>query len=298
MAQLALDPLSPSPSEGPGTSRPAAKRGRPGLDIVIPAVLLGAVVVACLFGPRLLGLPDPNAQTLTDARLGLGTPGHPLGADGLGRDVLARVLVGGRISLLVGLGAVALGFAVGGVLGLIAGFLGRWTDTVLSRLIDMVLAFPALVLALTIATYLGPSVRNVIVAISFFTVSSYFRLARAGAIALRDRDFVMAARLAGARSGFLLVRHVAPLVFQSLLAYGLLAVGTAILIESGLSFLGLGVQPPQATWGVMISEGKAELALAPHIALAPGIFLFVTMVALNVLGDGVRARVDRRSGAA
>lgn len=295
MAQLEHETAAPGlPST---VAWPARRRGRFAVGIVAPATLLGLIVLACLVGPPLVGLPDPNAQDLAAARQGVGSPGHLLGTDALGRDVLTRALHGGRISLLVGVLSVALGLVVGGAFGLVAGYRGRRTDMVLSRVVDVLLAFPALVLVLAIATYLGPSVQNVILAIAFFTTTMYFRLARAGAIALRDREFVIAARLAGARSGYTLARHIAPLVAQPLLAYSLLAVGAVITVESGLSFLGLGVRPPQATWGVMIADGKPELTIAAHMTFVPAVFLFLTVVALNMLGDALRARADRNTGA-
>lgn len=298
MARLAGDTASPSTADVSLRSRTGRSRRRLDLNLVLPAVLLASIGLACLVGPLVGGLPHPNVQNLVDARLGVGTPGHPLGTDALGRDMLARLLYGGRISLLVGFGAVALGFLVGGSFGLVAGYAGKYTDAVVSRVVEVLMAFPALVLALAIATYLGPSVRNVTLAIGFFTVPLYFRLARAGAIALRDRELVVAAQLAGARSGYILIRHVAPLVAQSLLAYSMLAVGASIMVESGLSFLGLGVQPPQATWGVMIADGRAELVAAPHIVFVPAACLLLTIVSLNLLGDAITARTQRKSGAA
>lgn len=265
-----------------------------GLDLWLPALVLAVIVGACVFGPLFGALPDPNAQDLSQAGASLVAPGHLLGTDALGRDLLARCLYGGRISLLVGVGAVALGAVVGGSLGVLAGYLRGVTDTVISRFVDMLLAFPALVLAIVVATYLGPSVRNVILAVGFFTVPAFVRLSRATALSVRERDSVLAAKLAGARPGYVIVRHVVPNVLASLLSYGLLMIGTAMILEASLSFLGLGVQPPAASWGSIISAGKADIADAPHIALVPGAFLFATVVVLNLAADAIQVRLDRR----
>lgn len=285
--------LAPAALHQAGGRRLRLRAG--GLDLWLPLLVLVLVVGACVFGPLLGVLPDPNAQDLSRAGATLGTPGHPLGADALGRDLLARCLSGGRISLLVGVGAVALGAVVGGALGVLAGYLRGATDTVISRFVDMLLAFPALVLAIVVATYLGPSVRNVILAIGFFTVPAFVRLARATALSVRERESVLAAKLAGARSGYIIVRHVVPNVLASLLSYGLLMIGTAMILEASLSFLGLGVQPPAASWGSMIAAGKADIADAPHIALVPGAFLFLTVVVLNLAADALQVRLDRRT---
>lgn len=285
--------LAPAVLAGAGRRRLRLRRGA--LGLWLPLLVLVLIVGACVVGPLLGALPDPNAQDLDHAAATLGSTGHPLGADALGRDLLARCLYGGRISLLVGVGAVALGALVGGTLGVLAGYLRGPTDTVISRFVDMLLAFPALVLAIVVATYLGPSVRNVILAIGFFTVPAFVRLARATALSVREREPVIAAKLAGARSGYIIVRHVVPNVLASLLSYGLLMIGTAMILEASLSFLGLGVQPPDASWGSIIAAGKADIADAPHIALVPGAFLFLTVVVLNLTADALQARLDRRT---
>lgn len=257
----------------------------------MPAWLLAVIVGGCLLGPWLLpGIPDPDIQDLSRAREGLGAPGHLLGLDELGRDVLSRSLHGGRISLVIGVSAVVIGLVVGGALGVVAGYLGGWVDSVISRCVDVLLAFPPLVLQLTIATYMGPTVRNVIIALALYTVPTYARLARAGALGLRQRNHVLAARLAGAPPWHVMARHIVPNVMNSLIAYSLLALSTTIILAAALSFLGLGVPPPQASWGTMISSGSGLLDTAPHISLVPGVFLFLTVVALNMLNDRLSSR--------
>lgn len=263
--------------------------GSLGPAVLGPGIVLAVILFALAVGP--LFLPDPNATQLTSARLPPLSDGHLFGTDNVGRDVLARALDGGRVSLLVGLAAVAIGFGIGGTFGMIAGYFGGRVDTVIMRLNDLLLAFPSLVLALTIAAYLGPSTRNVIIAIGFFTIPAHTRLARAATLSLVQRDFVLASKLMGAPAHHVLVRHVAANVFFPLLAYALLVVATSIVTEASLSFLGLGVTPPQASWGVMIADGRAELARAPHVVLLPGALLFATVLSFNLLGDALRSKL-------
>lgn len=260
-----------------------------GPAVLIPGGVLGSIMLVLLIGPWFL--PDPNATELTAARLGFFTDGHIAGTDSVGRDVLARTLDGGRVSLLVGVAAVAIGFTVGGTFGMIAGYFGGRIDTIIMRLNDLLLAFPSLVLALTIAAYLGPSTRNVIIAIGFFTIPAHTRLARAATMSLVQREFVLASKLMGSSARAVLTRHVMANVFFPLMAYAMLVVATSIVTEASLSFLGLGVTPPQASWGVMISDGRADLARAPQVVLVPGALLFATVLSFNLLGDGLRSKL-------
>lgn len=261
-------------------------------EMWVPATVLVVVVGACFLGPTIAHMPGPNVTDLMHPRAALGTPGHLLGTDDLGRDLFSRALYGGRTSLEVGTASVAIGLFLGGLLGMVSGFLGGILDTVIMRVLDVLLAFPSLVLALTVATYLGPSQRNVTFAIAFFTVPSFARIARAGTLQVRGRDFILSGALAGARSAYQIVRHVLPNIIGRLLTYGLLTVGVAMIVEASLSFLGLGVRPPTASWGAMIAEGKAYLTNAPQIAMVPGAFLLVAVASLNMLGDAIRTRFE------
>lgn len=280
----------PEAAIAPAPRPPLYRRfGSLGPAVLVPGGVLAVILFALVVGP--LFLPDPNATQLTAARLPPLSDGHLFGTDSVGRDVLARALDGGQVSLFVGFAAVAIGFGVGGTLGMIAGYFGGRVDTVIMRLNDLLLAFPSLVLALTIAAYLGPSTRNVIIAIGFFTIPAHTRLARAATMSLVQRDFVLASKLMGAAAHHVLLRHVAANVFFPLLAYALLVVATSIVTEASLSFLGLGVTPPQASWGVMIADGRAELARAPHVVLLPGALLFATVLSFNLLGDALRTRL-------
>ncbi len=248
------------------------------------------LVGGCFIGPQIVHIPGPNVVNLALPHVGLGTPGHLLGTDELGRDLLSRSLYGGQTSFEVGLASVAIGLVIGGLLGMISGFMGGWIDSVIMRVLDILLAFPSLILALTVATYLGPSERNVIFAIAFFTVPSFARVARSGTIQFKEREFLLAGELSGAGRAHQIFRHVLPNIWGRLMTYGLLTIGVAMIVEASLSFLGLGIRPPRASWGAMIAEGKGYLTIAPQISLVPGTFLFVAITSLNMLGDGIRAR--------
>lgn len=266
-------------------------RWRSSIQLWACVVALVLVAALCFLGPYIFAVPNPDATPATGA-LPLFSPGHLLGTDDIGRDMLSRVLYGGRVSLEVGLSAVALGFAIGGTLGLISGYVGGKTDAVISRLLDLFLAFPALVLALAVAAYLGPNERDEIFAIAFFTIPVYGRYTRAATLRLREEGFLAANRILGAKTSYILTRHVLPNIFGALMTFGLVTIAGAILAEAGLSFLGAGIRPPQPSWGNMIAEGQQYLANAPHIFLIPSALLFVTILAFNYLGDAIRERLN------
>lgn len=260
------------------------------LGIWIPTAVLVVMIGACFLGPVIFNIPGPNVGDISQARLSPLTPGHLLGTDDLGNDVLSRCLYGGRVSMVVGFFSVALGLVVGGTLGMFAGYKGRAADAVITRVLDMFLAFPSLVLAIAVATYLGPSERNVIFAIAFFTVPAFARLARANTLRLRNQDFMVASSLIGQRDRRIISGHVVPNVLPSLVTFGLLTVAVAMIIEAALDYLGVGVRPPAPSWGSMIAAGQSDLSNAPWIVFAPACFLFVTVAFVNLLGDAVRAR--------
>lgn len=254
-------------------------------------IVLVLIVALCFLGPYIFPIPNPDATPAMGA-LPLFSPGHLLGTDDIGRDMLSRTLYGGRVSIEVGLSAVGLGFAIGGTLGLVSGYVGGKTDAVISRLLDLFLAFPALVLALAVAAYLGPNERDEIFAIAFFTIPVYGRYTRAATLRLREEGFLAANRILGGRTSYVLFRHVLPNIFGALITFGLVTIAGAILAEAGLSFLGAGIRPPQPSWGNMIAEGQQYLSNAPHIFLVPAAFLFVTILAFNNLGDAIRERLN------
>lgn len=254
-------------------------------------IILALIVLLCFIGPYVLPIPNPEATPVAGA-LPPFSPGHLLGTDDIGRDMLSRTLYGGRVSIEVGLASVALGFAIGGTLGLVSGYMGGKTDAVISRVLDLFLAFPALVLALAVAAYLGPNERDEIFAIAFFTIPVYGRYTRAATLRLREEGFLAANRILGARTPYILVRHVLPNIFGALMTFGLVTIAGAILAEAGLSFLGAGIRPPEPSWGNMIAEGQQFLSGNPHIFLVPSVFLFVTILTLNYLGDVLRERLN------
>jgi peptide/nickel transport system permease protein len=248
------------------------------------------LILFCYFGPTILNLPGPNSGLLGAKYFEehLFSPGHIFGTDATGNDILSRLLHGGQVSIQVGLGATAIGFVIGSLLGTFAGYLGGWVDAVVMRFLDIQLAFPGLILALAIATYLGPSEVHVIFALSFFSVPGYARLTRANALRIRERDFIAASRAMGGSIWHIMRRHMSPNIIPSMLTFAFLQVGQAILAEAGLSFLGAGVPLPQPTWGNMIQEGQTYLAVRPDFVLIPGGMLFFTILSCNLLANGLR----------
>jgi peptide/nickel transport system permease protein len=259
-------------------------------DLWIPGVLLALVILACFLGPLVLHVTDPLAQDLESVNLPLFSPSYPLGTDDLGRDTLSRLLYGGRTSIEIALAANVLGLFFGGVIGIISGYRGGLTDTLIARGIDVLLAFPSLVLLLVVASYLGPSELNVILAIGFFSIPAYARLARAATMRLRGLTYVTAAQLGGQKDTVVMTRHIFPNVLPQLLTYSILHIGIVIVIEASLSFLGVGVPPPTPSWGTMISNGQLYLTTNPLLLLVPSAALVITVLLFNTVGDAVRER--------
>lgn len=263
------------------------------LDLWIPGVILAALLIGCFILPLTGVLANPAAGDLTETLRPPFSPGHILGTDTIGRDVMSRVLYGGRTSLEVGISVNLIGIAVGGLIGMFSGFRRGVADSLIMRVLDVMLAFPALILTIVIATYLGPSELNVIWAISFFSIPAYARLARAVTLKMREQVYIDAARMSGRRDGAILLRHIAPNVLPQLATFSLLQVGIVVMIEATLSFLGAGVGPQEASWGTMIATGQIYLSTNPALVLVPSAFLFVTVVCLNLFGDGLRSRYGR-----
>jgi len=255
-----------------------------GAGIVIVAALLALV------GPALTPF-DPSAQELS-LRLAGPTRSHPFGLDELGRDILARVLAGARISFYVGLVVVSISAVVGTVLGSIAGYFGGAIDDAISRLIDMLLAFPGLLLAIAIVAVLGPSLVNVLFALTIIGWVGYARLVRGQVLRAREFEYVQAARALGAGAPRILWRHVIPTTIPVVVVQATLGMAGAILGEAALSFLGLGVQPPTPSWGTMLNGGRAHLLEAPHLTLFPGLAIALLVLGFNFVGDGLRNFTD------
>jgi len=219
---------------------------------------------------------------------------HPMGTDQLGRDVFMRVLWASQTSLLVGFTVVLIGMTVGTAFGLLAGYLGGWVDSVISRCSDVMLAFPFLLMAIAVTAALGPSLTNLIIALGVATFPSYTRLVRGSVLAIKAEQFVDAAQSIGVGKVRIMLRHILPNLMGTLLVYGTLRVSTAILAESGLSFLGLGAQPPEPTWGNMLSDAREYLLFYRWLPLFPGMAILVTVLGFNLLGDGLRDILDPR----
>ncbi len=256
----------------------------------IGAAIVLLAVVAAIFGPALAPF-DPAAQELA-LRLGGPTGAHWFGLDELGRDIFARVLSGARISLMVGLVVVGVSGSIGILLGSIAGYFGGRIDEVISRVIDILLAFPGLLLAIALVAVLGPSLVNVVLALSLIGWVGYARLVRGQVLRAREFEFVQAARALGATTPRILARHVIPTTLPAVTVQATLGMGGAILAEAALSFLGLGVQPPTPSWGTMLNYGRAHLLDAPHLTIFPGLAIAILVLGFNFLGDGLRDALD------
>lgn len=261
--------------------------------IVIGLILLTLFLVAALFAP-LLAPYDPFDQQL---KAGLAPPSaeHPLGQDKLGRDLLSRILYGARISLWVGVATVTISLTIGCLVGAMAGFFGGWIDELFMRLVDVFLAFPGILLAIALAAVLGPSLRNVIIALSVMGWVGYARLVRGQILVVRELDYVAAARALGAGPLRIMTRHLFPNIAAPIIVEATFGIAGAIVTEASLSFLGLGVTPPTPSWGAMLSDGRSFLLLAPHLTAVPGLAIMSVVMALNLLGDGLRDRMDVKS---
>ena len=265
------------------------KRYRPGLFGLAFIVLLVVMAVAApLFAPYAPEAVNPRLRGDGPTRT------HWLGNDDIGRDILSRIIYGTRVALIVGVGATTIAVTIGVLVGATAGYFGGKVDFIFSRLIDTLMAFPLLALLLVLSTVFGPSLRNVVVVIGCTVWASYARVVRAEVLSLRERDFVLAARAAGASHRRIILRHLIPNAIGPVIILASLAVGGIIILESALSFLGLGVQRPTASWGTMLSDGRDFLRNYPHIAIAPGIAIALTVLAFNLVGDGLRDALDPR----
>ncbi|MDR7555392.1 MAG: ABC transporter permease [Armatimonadota bacterium] len=257
----------------------------------------GLVVVGLLVGSAIfadLVAPYPPLQIAMPERLQPPSLRHPLGTDDFGRDVLSRIIHGSRISLQVGAIAVGIALSVGVVLGITAGYVGGRTDSLIMRAMDVVLAFPAILLAIAIMAILGPGTVNVMIAIGIVYIPIFARVVRASTLQVKAQEYVEAARALGASDGRVVLRHVLPGTIDTAVVQASLSLAFAILAEAALSFLGLGTQPPTPSWGAMLAQGREWIERAPWLTLFPGAAIFVTVLALNVIGDGLRDALDPR----
>jgi ABC-type dipeptide/oligopeptide/nickel transport system permease subunit len=255
-------------------------------------VILGLVVLCAIFAP-VISPYDPLKQDYL-AIAQAPSRAHWLGTDDLGRDVLSRIIYGSRVSLQVGAISVVIAVVFGAVLGLLSGYVGGVVDEVIMRFVDAVQAFPGLILALGLTAALGPSIRNVMIAIGFISSPTIARLARAQTLSIRESEYVSAARVSGASASRIISRHIWPNATSPIIVQATLLVATAIVTEASLSFLGVGVQPPTPSWGSMLRTGSQYLEVAPWLAFAPGVAIFLTVLSFNFIGDGLRQVLDPR----
>jgi ABC-type dipeptide/oligopeptide/nickel transport system permease subunit len=261
---------------------------------LVSGLFLLAVVLAVLFAPLIAHYGPDEADNLARYKP-IGTLGHILGTDQQGRDMLARLLFGGRVSLLVGVVPTLVAGAIGLGLGLTAGFVRGLVDQIIMRCLDVVFAFPMVLLAIAIAGSMRPGVLTEILAITIVLIPYFARLARTATEGVMPMPFIEAARAAGGAPMTIMVRYVLPNVFSPVVVYATTLMGLMIVVGSGLSFLGLGVQPPTADWGAMVAEGRVVLRRAPHVTVLPGCVILVVSLAFNFLGDGVRDALDPRT---
>jgi peptide/nickel transport system permease protein len=260
--------------------------------VTVGAVIIIVIVLVAIFAPLVAPYnPDKKALEIT---LQQPTREHVLGTDDLGRDVLSRVIYGSRISLMVGILVIGIASLIGMSLGILAGYFGRWTNNVIMRITDAMMSLPPLVLALAIATAIGGGLKGVILSLGIAMVPGYCRLTCGQVLSIREDDYITGARSLGAKDSRIMLRHILPNAFPPLLVLLTLTIGSAILSEAGLSFLGIGVEPGTATWGSMVSDGYKYLFTNPLLSFAPGIAITLTVLSFNMVGDGLRDALDPR----
>jgi peptide/nickel transport system permease protein len=258
---------------------------------LVSAVLLLLVVVAAILAP-LLAPDDPNAISSNLRKPPTHT--HLFGTDDLGRDVLSRVIFGARVSLRVGIIAIGIALVAGTLLGLTAGYWGSWADSIIMRIMDIMLAFPGFLLAIAIVAILGPGLYNVMIAVGIEAIPVYARTSRSSVLSMKEEEYVVGARAMGAGHGRILFRYILPNILAPLIVLATLGVGIAILSAAGLSYLGLGAQPPTAEWGAMLSSARSFVRNSWWMSTFPGLAIMIVVLALNLFGDGLREILDPR----
>jgi peptide/nickel transport system permease protein len=277
-------------SEIDSFDRPEPRRRTGSIEIAVSASTLLAIVLLSFLGPVVYPMPNPVGGSVLEATRPLFSEGHLLGTDLNGNDTLSRLLYGGRASLAIAIAVNLVGLLVGGFVGALSARLGGAADAIIMRILDVLIAFPSLILALAMVHALGPSPFSTVWALSFVSIPAFARIARGATLQLRDQPFLTAATLAGTGLVRTLVGHIAPNILAQLVTFALLGVGFVIILEGALSFLGLGVPPPGPSWGNMIAQGQQALTTSPELVLLPSLLLFVTVLSLNVLGEALRTR--------
>ena len=259
--------------------------------VIAGLVIIALLALLAIFGPLLAPYhPDADDFGILQAP----TLEHPMGTDSFGRDLFSRLIIGTRVSFSVGVLAAVAALAIGGTLGLAAGYYGRWVDSLISRAVDLLWAFPVIILAVALVAIFGAGFRNVVIAIAVAYIDDFARIVRGETLSLREQDFTMAARALGARDDEVMGRHIVPNLVAPLTVQLSFAVGLGILTESTLTFLGLGVNPATPTWGLALNEGRDFVRQASWISVFPGLAIVITVMALNLLGDGLRDALDVR----
>jgi peptide/nickel transport system permease protein len=261
--------------------------------IAVPAALL-ILLLACLLSPAVLPIPSPVGGDILDANLPMFSPGHLLGTDTTGNDTLSRLIHGGRTSLAMALAVNLIGILLGGCFGALGAYLGGAADVISARVLEVLLAFPSLILVLVVAQALGPGEIQTVCALSCFSVPAFARIARAATLRLREEHFILTAGFCGMGVWRTLLRHIAPNILPQLAAYALLGMAVVVNIEGAVSFLGLGVTLPQPSWGNMIYQGQMALLSSPRLLILPAAFLCSTVLAFNLLGEALRAPPEVR----
>ncbi|MCA9863127.1 MAG: ABC transporter permease [Thermomicrobiales bacterium] len=284
--------LASAPRTSAGLWRDAANRLRRDHAAVAGLVIILLLLIIAIVAPQITPY-DPNDQSF---RIKLKPPSaeHWLGTDEFGRDVLSRVLVGARVALYVGTIPVIVAMIIGVTLGLAAGYYGKGLDQVIMRVIDILLAFPWLLLAIGIMAVLGPGINNVVIAVAIVYIPAFARIVRGSVLSIKEKEYVEAARAMGQPNPQIIVRHVLANAWAPIIVLATLSIGQAIIYAAGLSFIGLGTQPPNADWGVMLSSGREYLRDAPWLGFFPGLAILITVLAFNLFGDGLRDALDPR----
>lgn len=261
--------------------------------VLIGGIIVLAVVLAAILAP-LLSTHDPYEMNVKERLLDPLEGGHLLGTDQFGRDLYTRILYGAQVSLEVGIVSVSLALVIGVTLGLISGYYGGWIDTVIMRFVDIVLSFPVLLLAIAFVAALGPGIENVIIALALVYWTSYARLVRATVLSIKEEEYVQAARTIGSSDFRIIVYNILPNCLAPIIVVATLGLGQAIVAEATLSFLGLGIQPPESSWGWTLAFGMKFIQDAPHLSIYPGVAIMLTVLGFNLLGDGIRDLTDTK----
>jgi peptide/nickel transport system permease protein len=260
------------------------------LRLWVPAAVVILLLAMCFLLPLVISLPSSTNGNILDAGDPPFSPGHWLGTDAVGVDVFSQLVSGGQVAFEVSFAVTGIGLVVGGLLGVTAGYFGGWADAILSRVLDILIAFPALVLALAIAEGLGPNEFHEILALCVFSIPSFGRLARGATLVIRDHPYMVAARLSGTGGWRVIARHVLPNILPGIVTFSLLGVGVIVILDGALDYLGWGIQPPTASWGRMIYNGYQVMTAQPEYVIIPSLTLVILVVALNLLGDELRQR--------